>query len=716
MVVASGQMPYEFDTSLPVRALPNAWPGLGRPNISTSGDTFEQGMFVLNAEIRKWDVNADLGDLTYQAYMHPDIASSGFEPKANGETLVGLVGPTVTELVSDNIEQMRTNLEILFDEYANDSVYVGEDFMQAWLQTAYPESPSGSLVIHAVIPNIIYSFLGRTFLRPADTTAINGDVIGIDLHYLGGSGVLFDIDCGEPMFNPFPFPREGLFTAPSTNNFRVRYGPVYPLCQNTLGNIPSMVVSRYESDTIASYALNHNFAALGSGKVQIDGYCLLPGTTMELVKGNDTNFGGTLDGVNDYTDHVEGLRVVNDATGLNDGSARCYRTPSAQSSGLYRLITYNKEGDVPFTSIPSGFVSMWPRGMVTKASDGTLQQGNDIDGQQLIAHPDGTFSLEAGSAQGIHVFDDAIWLAGTNIRSLPATPNTDSRGMFCVSPFDGSLVWYRPAEMTVATAGDNGVDPGAFGTHVGLMDIGGDYVRLSLSYDESLTFNPSPASDTGVYTFYWQKYDKQTLNYTETASNVNIVQDGLPDFSQIRGALSTGSTVYTWREFGHVHVWSTALAYVSAAIGSPGIAGRRHYAGGDLLYTITGNIEAGDPLLSMTGGVASGIGKWSISGGTYTHDSAKPLRAEHHFGDQAGALINSIFDVTGATHVRDGIWMIVSFPTGVGITNDQLFLCRIEEGASEWLVVESYLLNEVVQNTAGGLEFPIEGILQDLDN
>jgi hypothetical protein len=694
------------------------------PNIQASGNIIEAGMFVLNAELRKWDFT-NPSFLIYQLYSHPNVAPSGFEPKTNGQTLNGDVGARPSILSVDNIETMRTNLSALFSVYSEDSIYSFNNFKESWLVNAYRESESGAL--RFVENGLSLDEKSPEFLHPPMEDVTGGDfIVTLDDHWLGGSGVLFDIDYGEVIFNPFPFPNGGNFGPPSQTNFALAFGPVTPMCQTTLGNLPSLEVDRYESDVTGAFG-NINFAAIGSGKVQIDGYCLLENTKMELIRGNDTNYFPTLTGSSDYTGHVRGLRPVRPGTdGKNDDTARCYRTPSVQSSGLYRFITYNERTDYSETSIGSGYVSIFPEGLVTRSSpNGVLANvANRIDGQQFTEASDGTVITTPGLANGIHVFDDAIWMVGAPSVSNPSIPNTNSRGLFCISPHNGHSVWYRPAEMTVATTGTAGENPSAWGTHLGLVDDGSNYVRLSRSFDQVITV-PALDDATGVYTLYWQKYDKITLDYTESSSSFSEMSTDIsavlfvPNFEKTLGLLDGGGTLYTWQR-NTVQSFDSSFNYIAHhRPDGPGIAGRRHYAGGDLLYTMTGSsIGANDPLLSITGGISSGIGKWSTSATQYTHDSAKPLRAETHFGHKPRAVIHSIFDVIGATHVQNGIWMFITFPSSAGgfITNDPLYLCRILEGTTAWSIIESIKLDNV-QNigVVGGPEFPVEGILQDLN-
>ncbi len=742
MVVASGQMPYAFDGPLPIRALPGAWPGVDTPNIALSGLTIEQAMFVYNAELRKWNFDS-LSSLTYQLYTHPDISSSGFEPKANGDTLEGLVGGLHSIESVDNIEQLRTQLQtFLFTFYATDSNYGEGDFMQSWLETAFPESPSGSLrIIQPFFPLLISSFVGRTFLRPPAEHISGGDYVDNDIHWLGGSGVLFDIDCGEVVFNPFPFPRNSFFFAPSRDNSRFAFGPVYPVVQTTLGVTPSVIASRYESDIDAgTFRAETNFAALGSGKVQIDGYCLIDGTTMELVKGNDRNISSSVGFTDDYTLHVQGLREVRNGAGSNDPSARCYRTAGVKASGLYRFLTHNQKVNVPNTAIPSGFVSLWPQGHITQSDhfvdNSVFVESNFIDGQQTTdrSTADGSaFELDPGDAFGIHVFDDCIWITGPNGSGTSSPPGSVlSRGLFPLSPFTGRLVWYRPAELTIATTGPTTSpdgfrplppQPGAFGHHLGLMDIGTEFVRVSKIFRANFdAMGGGDADDEFDRTVYFQRYGKTTLTRnSETAANFMITGSEASNagYSAIHGAVYDGTSIYVFNEFGELDRFDSSFTHTGTLEGP--IARRRHWDGTQLLYTLGGNVTTGDPLLSVPGGTGSGIGVWSVSSepadpavnlGAYSHDSAKPTRLERFIQtNPASTRIHTIFEVTGATHVRNGVWMI--FQEGT-----DLWLFRIIEEASEWVAVEGMKLDDVAATIPGGgvpTNFPWEGVLHDID-
>lgn len=715
MTVASGQMPYEYEGVVPIRAGPNSWPGGGNGLLGISGILLEQGMFVLNAEIRKWDRTPgyDLED-THKVYTHPDLPGSGFEPKADGSTLGGLVGlPAIIEVT--NIAAMRDLINDnngLLDLYSDDSDYTKLGFREAWYTSAYPESTSGYLRVVQAGPFIIS--LGAINLRP-DLTSVTGgdDIVTTDLHWLGGSGVIFDIDVGEVVFQPFPFLGESNFFTAAQDNIKFDFGPMIPVLQTTTGGIPTLT-GREQSDLAnVSFKQLTNFDALGSGKMQFDGYALLSQTRFRLVTGNDTNFFGSLGGTSDFSSFIPGLRQVNNPNGFNDASARVYLTPGVKGSGLYRTLVDTPQS-TPFISIPSGLpVSLWPQG------DIRLNQTNRIYSQAPETASDGTLIVEPRNARGLHVLDDALWIAGPNA-ALSGT--FDSRGLTVISPYNGRAIWYRPAERTLATSGSRPVgstDPGHFGVHVGLESFGAsEFIRISRVWSEFRTIDAG--EDDVLSTFHFQRYNKTSLTHTETSVGVYQKNDSGGIGNRIDDMMFDGTHYWLNWEFGRLMRFDTSLVFAGGFVAGD-VARRRHYANGKRLYTIGGNIGGSDPLLSMTppGGAASGIGEWSFTPpgdivndiGTVTHDSAKRLRAETHVGYQFTARIHDIINVSGSTHVADGVWMLIQFGT-------TLYLMRIEETASEWEVKESIEILHTADAIPGGgvpSDFPYEIVLHDID-
>ena len=130
---------------------------------------------------------------------------------------------------------------------------------------------------------------------------------------------------------------------------------------------------------------------------------------------------------------------------------------------------------------------------------------------------------------------------------------------------------------------------------------------------------------------------------------------------------------------------------------------------GDYIYwSSNGPISVSDPLITdpnMTGyGWSSGIGKWSIASnptninhtiGSITHDSAKPIVGENVIGNALFAAIHDIIEVTGSTHVAEGIWALVGFITpSLGFSGyHELWLLRISEMSTYYKIEEAYKLD-----------------------
>jgi hypothetical protein len=725
MVVASGQLPYMYDGDLPVHQKRGGWPGVEVPNIGPSGDLFEQGMFVLNAEQRKWHL-LNLGTQTYLAFWNPNIpAGSGFEPKMNGETFIGHVGRPAL-LAIDNIIQMRDNVDTLFSRYADDTNYTSSQFMESWLSNAYPESPSGHREFVYDSINDLYFIQDAIWLRPSLDDFTAGDfMLDMDIHWLGGSGTLFDVDYGEVLFNPFPFPRKAFFFAPASQTTSLSFGPLYPLLQTTAGTLPSVLASRYASDIAAgTFKAETNFEAIQSGYLQLDGYAIFPGTLIRLTTGNNSNFYSDIGVASDFTFFGSGARKVHDGDGYADGSARVYISPTPQSSGMYRLSLANVKSNVPFSSIPSGYVSFFPGGDLWPAaiSDNVMMD------RSIAITSDGGLKITPAASKGYHVMDDALWITGPNASALSGNFNT--KGLYIVSPHTGECIWYRPAERIVATSGNKpgGTaplgSPGIFGVHVGMENFGANFMRISRVWQENITAGSPNIFDN---TIYFQKYSQPDLNYSEQSVSWTISNNAGGIGNSIDGMNFDGTNYWIWYEGGTVHRFNGSLVYTGSFTGN--IARRRHYANGQKLYTIAGNVTVGDPILAMSpaGGSISGIGVWSISSepaniltdvGTYSHDSAKRLRAETHFGDRSTAVIHAIRDVSGSTHVPNGVWMIIQFNNLIPFNPDELFLCKIREDATEWVVEKSFnlrIIPGILSLPAVPTDFPYEFILHDID-
>lgn len=745
MVVASGQYPYEYDVPLPITG-----------PIGQSGNILEAAMFVLNAEIRKWG-NEPLQFFQFNHYIHPDIAGSGFEPKADGSTLGGdVAGPSL--VVIDHILTLRSWLRSfnnsLWDLYGDDSsagTAARQIFGESWYTTAYPGHGSGFLV--PVDLGFGFSIQNGIPLRPElDDITGGDDHTDPDPHWLAGSGVFFDIDIGEVVFQPFPFHgphklfRAGGGGVPGFSNPRFSFSPYYPAFQKMDGSLISMTGNEFAQAGAGSWRVNTNFAAIASGKVQMDGYAILPDTQLRLVGGNKnlSTFGDTISAISDFTFFEGGHREVNNG-GTNDPTARTYWTPQAQSSGFYAVLPYTPLSAQPLLAIPSGAAGFFPQiDYRPPLNNRGLHNAINVtsDGKVLIANINGT-------SQGYQVFDDCIWMKSLSRNALSGVSNSPSRGIMPLSPYNGSFMWYRPVDLALASPGNSPTlssqyttevppiptgTPGNFECHVGMEPIGTDDVlMLSKVYNSFFTDLGIGVGDQYDNEVFFQRYSGTSMTHSETSVAWTFVgaddTESGPVDNSISDMFFDGSSYWLVGKFlSRVHKFSSALAYQGGYQGS--IGGRRGFVDSEYIYWQHSDfgVSAGDPLLTdpnMSGhSIGSGIGKWSITAdpadplanvGTFSHDSAKPIIAETTIGfADIDSRIHDIIEITPAqaTHVTPGIWVLFqvgSFPDA----SEALWILRVTEQSTFYRVEEAIDLNFRVDDTSA--QYALDLIYREID-
>lgn len=720
MVVASGQCPYKYDFPLPIRG-----------SIGMSGIILEQGMFVLYAELRKFGINPLLL-FPFKSYSNPNIAGSGFEPKPDGATLGGNVGgPSLVTL--DNILEMRAALRAnnvgLFEIYGDESFAQNEAERygsESWFTTAYPgQHPSGFMTTFDAGPFI--TIQGGEFLRPELEDITDGDDhLDTDLHFLGGSGTLFDIDVGEVVFQPFPFHSPFVNASPGFQNQLFNFRPYYPMFQKTNGSIISLTGRERQSAQPGTWLAQTNFDAIASGKTQVDGYAIIEDTQLRLIGGdaNFSNYFGNISPTGDFTFFASGLRQVRPTTGKNDPTARTYWTAQAQPTGFYSILPVTPKSAQPLMGIESGVFGFFPQvdyriGLPNRGLNASVTVSSD--GKQ-IKRP------QNGSSQGYQVFDDCVWLTTPGRLPLSGTTNSPSKGIYPLSPFNGAYMWFRPAEKIVATSGnkpnlssayDSGVPfgtPGNFQVHAGLETIGSsDILRISKVWTEFVT--PGGGSIPDVYdnVVRFQRYSGPAMNHSEVSVGWTFTGATTGTFGFIDNIISDlffDGTSY-WivgKNLGRKTKFTTGLAfngtYDTVSVGAN--TGRNAYINGEYVYWyMGGGITITDPLNTdpnMIGyGLGSGIGKWSIASdpadiysniGSITHDSAKPIIGETTVGATA-ATSNFIHDIiyidsTDAIHVTPGIWVLAQFNRG---GDQEMWLLRVTEQSTHYRVEEAIDLN-----------------------
>jgi hypothetical protein len=740
MVVASGQYPYQYDFPLPLRG-----------PVGQSGNIIEAGMFVLFSELRKFNQNPYFLDFVPQIYNNAINTPIGFEPNGSGTNLGGLVdGPAIVEI--ESILMLRNGLlddgVDLFQSYVNETDYsFPRSAAESWLGTAYPESPSGKIINVETSPGN-FQVVDATYLRPELTIFTGGQSItDADIHWLASSGIIYDIDVGEVIFQPFPFPSKFKAGFGASDDLTFSMGPFYPSFQKTDGSLISLTGREVQDASPGDWRDTVNFDAIGSGKLQLDCYAALSGTLVRLITGNHLNYFSSLSATSDFDFVIGGQRTLGGGSNpKNDSTSRIYWTPQAQSSGVYGIITSNPKSVFPGLAIESGIISIWPRNDARAKSTNPLN--NDELGQSFTANGDDTVTTDPSDSRGFQVFDDAVWVTSKNA-GLSGTVNHPSRGLYPISPHNGELMWYRPAELTVATAGTSPVvasegpdvpTPGHFEVHVGMEPFGAtEFVRLSRSYvNDNMIVGPTTTTQYDS-TVYFEIYDKTDLTQREVSESWTIT---VPPAGPRTGALGNalGDLFYDGTSYYVVSALQSKIAKFSSLLvfeglygvsagpfGTGGTGGRSAFINSEYLYWSRGDgaISVNDPLRDdpnmSSYNIGSGIGKFSfvsdpaditVDVGTFQYDSAKPIRMDNvrpinSTATSANTDIHDIIEIESAdaTHVRPGIWVLLT-------SDENLWLLRIEELSDHYRPLEAIRL---VNGNIDDADYPYEIIRMDID-
>ena len=392
--LASGNPPYTYATRVPIRSDKN------NPSIGLSGILIEQAQFVLTAERRKLN---DLAFTSYglegfAVYVNPSIIPSGpYEPKADGSTLSNFLNPG-GYIFLDHIEETRVAFDNLCTIMGNDCGHGSGGFKHDWLINTYPGNPNLSSTVN---PNYTHSM-----------PSMSGANLSTDGQTLGSSGVLYDCDIGEIMYNPYPHIRQvrlrDLFGIDiAADSQFIETVPFWPAFQTTAGSVISLNGREIDSPPDVTYG------HIGSGYVRLDGYVLHSNTDYRL----NTLITPLLNGfssTDDFTHQVEGARGF-DFLGSVVGKARVFLSPHVQISGVYRFLARNRRTNFPQTAVESGIISIWP-----KANESYPLAGNESQAPQNEAY---------------QVFNDALWI------QIPS-------GLMILSPWTGKRMWVRLVDQT----------------------------------------------------------------------------------------------------------------------------------------------------------------------------------------------------------------------------------------------------------------------------
>lgn len=667
MVLQSGVPPYEYAIrgrrfeSMPIP-------------IGLSGILLEQAQFVVTAEYRKWIGNDSILP-TFLLYTHPNVAPSGpYEPKSIGTTLDNVFNPVGAFFV-DNIYEIRAALNDLWNIMYIDTDMANKfEYRQAWLQALYPESPSGFITgFDSQESSTTDGHWRHRFPSESGIIAYALDEV------LGSSGVLYDIDFAEVMFNPGPHisrigfdDMHGKLSSGGSDSFLVQQFPIWPAFQRTDGSL--VTLTGREPATLPGQD-RYETANIGSGYHRLDGYAL--DTLTEVLLSTGLTFGSTVA----FTNIVEGLRAP---TINNIESSVLYMDASAQSSGVYRLAAVNRFSDFPNTTIESGIFSHWPLIRYYAPSDGNVG------------------STTTKENAGYHVFDDCLWMTDISSSSSIAGPNFGyPSGLAILSPHTGHRLWITYAEQNAVSVST--LSPGVLDFNWSTMR-GLERTGLNSIYRVVPRFQRSTTTSSGQLKFAQYNDSLDFVSATTTTSTHFSGNDEFPLGGGTANAIHDMwfDGTYYWvsaAQFVGLDIWKfdSSLQYVTKYVcNSPSgihnargayLNGQNHLFYGVLAGT---TLFAGSgifPMNVVTDGTnpfandanPPGVGEIDISFATAKYINGAPL-----LGVATFAEIMDIIEVSSSTHVKAGIYAIVSFTIG-GST--RLYLLRIEETSTSWEIV-----------------------------
>lgn len=659
MVLQSGNAPYDYSVADPLRVLsPYTNIGLQGP----SGIFLEQGEFVATAETRKFSADShELSDMFI--YVNPAIAPSGpYEPKVDGSTLGNKINPGNLFIIN-HILEARNALNQTLSFYESESENTFEEFLKDWLWQIAPELGYPSGLYRREDPDVT----DQPFLDTAN------------VHTLGGSGVLLDLDFTEVMYNPYPwFAYNTFLDVHGLGTFRIVNGPVWPCFQKTNGSLISL--NGREPTTANGISVDYDTSSFSSNEVRLDGYVFLPQTDYLIGHGlRDFVIDGQFTYVSSASRTVNNGRVV--------PTTRVFATTQALSSGVYKLAARNKKETVPFTTVASGLISQWPPSGQAYPAIGNLPLQHQFD----VLTPFNIRSVWYNNAEyehGYQVFNDAFWIIDH------ADGDRAPSGLAVASPFTGHALWLRFADLTQSTgSGSIGGSVGSaksWGGHVGLEKVGSTIYRVQRAQVDGGT----SAQHRALIQTYNASLDY--LGQIEGPDATPAISAGYTDMC----FLSTGSaTANEWMLYGSdaggrlsitfydstfsTHLRTNGAFYIGAASLAAGnalnqtstIFGASEYNG---IARSPAEFSDGN---NTTGFTTRGSGIWDLEIGTPVSgvifkncriiDMSKITKQS---SSTLGAKIYDLKYISGASHVQTGFYALASW----GVTTFRLFLLRIE--------------------------------------
>ena len=646
MTLQSGTPPYDYAVGDPLRVVN---PYTNNYVVGGSGLFLEQGQFIITAEMRKFASESHRLE-EFNKYINPAISPIGpYEPKADGSNLGS--GDPANMFIINHILDTRDALDVLFNFYRLESENTVNECRVDWLKQIAPELP---------LPTGYRRFDPGATSQPFFVTT--------QVDVLGGSGVLFDLDFAEVMFNPYPMFAYNTFLDVHGLGFvQIFNGPAWPSFQKTNGGLVSL--NGREPSVVDGISAEYDVSHFAANEVRLDGHVFLPQTDFMVGHGLH-NF--IADGSFTYVSSAS----RNALNGRPFTASRVFATTQALSSGVYKLAARNRRDVVPFTTVASGLVSQWPpSGQAYPATNGHTFHVSLFVNDQSLRYSDPQFEL------GYQVFDDAFWI----IDSLNTRPPS---GLAILTPFTGHPVWVQFADLELSSGsgvfGGSVGSAGSFGSHIGLERVGSTTFRVQRT--------SADGSTSAFHTALIQRYNDD-LDYLSEIETPEVDVTGPVNYTDMIFSSSMGQWLLHRGAF--IERFSSDFSTFIESQGSFYI-GALELTGGNLANSncigeLEGAIRAGAELEDGNGGPSSfhtqGSGIWDLdftfpaaSGIVYKDcriiDLARVVKQASSF---FRARIYDLITVPiTATHTVPGSYALISVGTTVDGESHRLFLVRIQ--------------------------------------
>ncbi len=646
MILQSGIVPYGYDLQLPfLGECPSGLPGI----------LIEKAMWVAVAEKRRL-LNDDLSDVDlaqFSLFTHGDgtndplgFVENDIEPTPGADIFDSRLSPSgaIFALPLDYIVDLRRYLTSqVFNKYDTDysNHFVEADF----LNNFYPGS-SGQVAANDPAQNLnAHSRQEQSlpFALSFPFPSIPAFVFTTDINTLGGSGILFDRDFGETIFNPYPntgsTKRSFLINtngiADSRGRAQFLTAPFFPMFQKTNGSL----VTPNSRDLSSGYVLAFNpdevdISEVNSGRVKLNGDLLFSDTEYKIGTQDITT--ETYD--TDFVDHFSFVsssdRVIAGTKRVD--STRVFLTPSAKAAGVYRTSVVNRKSDFPNAGIESGVISSWPR-------------------------PSGLFPIKESNTQqlnnGYEVFDECFWF-------------NEGSGLAAVSPFTGRAMWVRSSEQTVMA--------NATGTHTWREDMVGLKLIGNIIYKASDITNT-----TGDRSMVLGRWNSETLDFVDDiAGNTTASSQTITDFDYDGSIFYLIDNSFSNNE---IFLFDNTFTFLRSyeATGQDFEKTKIFAIDNSILCKRINNLNTPADLVPV---------------GFPTGTSTPTLGTFKSITNFMGPAIRDVYDmeeVTTATQINNGVWAAVNVS---GITSgssgalNNIGVVRIEEMPTEWIVREMYIV------------------------